>query len=66
MGVMEGKAVWPGRERPWREAFRPFRRRLRDRVPAEELRRLHRPRPARHFAVLARQLVLWAGAAARK
>ena len=63
MSAREGKLGLPERERPWREAFRPFRRRLRERVPAQELRRLHRPRPARHFAVLARQLVLWGVAA---
>ncbi len=61
MSAVASKSIRPDRERPWREAFRPFRRRLRERIPADEIRRLHRVRPARHFAVLARQLVLWAG-----
>ncbi len=59
MAVSASKVTPGERERPWREAFRPLRRMLRERVPAAEVRRLHRLRPARHFAVLARQLVLW-------
>ncbi len=44
----------------WRKASQGLRRELAAVIPRDELRKLHLRRPARHFLVLARQLVLFA------
>lgn len=56
----------PGEPRAshWADATRDLRERLANAVPREELRRLHRRQPARHFLVLARQLLLLVGGGA--
>ncbi len=48
-------AVHNPRFRTWRQSSRGLRRELSSLVPSEELRRLHRKRPWRHFLVAARQ-----------
>ena len=53
----------PGRSR-WREQTGGLRRALREAVSTEELRRLHRRRPALHFLVLGWQFLLLFGAGA--
>lgn len=56
----------PGEPRAshWADATRDLRERLANAVPRDELRRLHRRQPVRHFLVLARQLLLLVGGGA--